>query len=371
MTERNGNSSQSVFAYAGEGLRRLVSSGVYYAWFKHAGKQYHQSLGTTDKKHAVRLLRELRNSVENVTSTDAARVNFETIAARWIDSRRGNVKQSTLTRDQTCIDNLEPYFRTKTLSGITAADCESWRNRRIAECAPATFRHELRTLKTIFEYAIEHGIIYNNRARRIKRPRLVATRGKNVPTREQFPLLIAAIRSNNGKPDAKNGADFVELVAYSGMRKAEAAALKWQDVDFAKNQLTVTGGTNRTKNYETRSVPISAELHGLLSRLRAGAQPAPTDYVTRIDNPRKCILTACRKLGFPEFTPHNFRDYFATTCMEAGTDVRTIAGWLGHKDGGALLLKTYAHLRQEHSQEAMKKITFGLPKAAMDRACVN
>jgi integrase len=359
MTEHNGKSSQSVFAYAGEGLRRLESSAVYYAWFKHAGKQYHHSLGTTDKKHAIRLLRELRNSVENVTSTDAARVTFETIAARWIDSRRGTVKQSTLTRDQTCIDNLEPCFRTKTLSGITAADCEAWRNRRVAECAPATFRHELRTLKTIFNYAIEHGIIYNNRARGIKRPRLIGTRKKFVPTREQFPLLIAAIRSKDGKPDAKDGADFVELVAYSGMRKAEAAALKWQDVDFEKNQLTVTGGENRTKNYETRTVPFNDELRALLLRLRSEIKPAPADNVTRIDNPRKCILTACRKLGLPEFTPHNFRDYFATTCMEAGIDVRTIAGWLGHKDGGALLLKSYAHLRQEHSQEAMKKISFG------------
>ncbi len=359
MTERNRKSPQSVFERSGEGLRRLVSSSVYYAWFKHAGKQYHKSLRTSDKKHAIRLLRDLRNSVENVTSADAARVTFETIAARWIDSRRGTVKQSTLTRDQTCVDNLEPYFRTKTLSGINTADCESWRNRRITECAPATIRHELRTLKTIFEYAIEHGIIYSNRARGIKRPRMIATRKKNVPTRKQFPQLIAAIRSKNGKPDAKNGADFVELIAYSGMRKAEATALKWQDVDFDKNQLTVTGGENRTKNYETRTVPLNDDLRKLLLRLRSEAKPAPTDNVTRIENPRKCILTACRKLVFPEFTPHNFRDFFATTCIESGVDIPTIARWLGHKDGGALLMKTYAHLRQEHSQEAMKKITFG------------
>jgi integrase len=358
MTEPRQKSAQSVFAYAGEGLRRLESSGVYYAWFKHAGKQYHQSLKTTDRKHAVRLLRELRTSVENVTSTDAARITFEAIVTRWIDSRRGSVKESTLTRDQTCADNIEKFFRAKTLSGITAADCETWRNRRIAECASATFRHELRTLKTIFNYAIEHGIIYINRARSIKRPRLVGTRKKNVPTREQFPKLIAAIRSKDGKPDAKDGADFVELVAYSGMRKAEAAALKWQDVDFAKDHLTVTGGENRTKNYETRTVQFNDDLRALLLRLRGDTKPAPTDNVTHIDNPRKCILTACKKLGYPEFTPHNFRDYFATTCTEAGIDVRTIAGWLGHKDGGALLLKTYAHLRQEQSQAAAKKIHF-------------
>jgi hypothetical protein len=39
-----GNHRQSVFERSGEGLRRLVSSGAYYAWFKHAGKQYHISV---------------------------------------------------------------------------------------------------------------------------------------------------------------------------------------------------------------------------------------------------------------------------------------------------------------------------------------
>jgi len=53
---------------------------MYYAWFKHGGKQYHHSLRTMDKKHAPRLLRDFRNSVENVTSHDAGRVTFLTIA---------------------------------------------------------------------------------------------------------------------------------------------------------------------------------------------------------------------------------------------------------------------------------------------------
>jgi integrase len=103
-----------------------------------------------------------------------------------------------------------------------------------------------------------------------------------VPTREQFPLLIAAIRSKNGKPEAKDGADFVELVAYSGMRKAEAAALKWQDVDFDKNQLTVTGEENHTKNYETRTVSLNDDLCALLLRLRSESSPLPTENVTKI-----------------------------------------------------------------------------------------
>ena len=44
--------------------------------------------------------------------------------------------------------------------------------------------------------------------------------------------------------------------------------------------------------------------------------------------------------------------------MEAGIDFRTVAGWLGHRDGGALLAKTYSHLRAEHSVEMAKRMVF-------------
>lgn len=39
-----------------------------------------------------------------------------------------------------------------------------------------------------------------------------------------------------------------------------------------------------------------------------------------------------------------------------GIDVRTVAGWLGHKDGGVLLLRRYAHLRDAHSLESAARL---------------
>jgi hypothetical protein len=42
-------------------------------------------------------------------------------------------------------------------------------------------------------------------------------------------------------------------------------------------------------------------------------------------------------------------------------DIPTVARWLGHKDGGALLMKTYSHLQQAHSLEQMKRVSFGTP----------
>jgi integrase len=195
--------------------------------------------------------------VENVTSKDAGRVTFPEIAQRWLASVRHTLKPSTVTRRETCIANLEPFFRTVVLSGVKPEHCEQWKNKRGDKIAPQTFAHELGTMKLIFEYAIEHGILYRNPARSIQRRRIIATRKKHIPTRDQFTKLIATVRESDGRKDsqaaAKNGADFVELLAYSGMRKAEAAALKWKDVNFDKNQLTVTGGESGTKNSETRT----------------------------------------------------------------------------------------------------------------------
>jgi integrase len=141
-------------------------------------------------------------------------------------------------------------------------------------------------------------------------------------------------------------------------RIAEANALTWADVDFEKNALTVTGGIGGTKNYECRTVPMTDALRGLLLRLRNERSPQPSDTISEIDSAKRCIATACRSLGYPHFTHHDFRHFFATTCIESGVDIPTVSRWLGHKDGGALAMRVYGHLRQEHSFAAIRKVAF-------------
>lgn len=57
-----------------------------------------------------------------------------------------------------------------------------------------------------------------------------------------------------------------------------------------------------------------------------------------------------------KFTPHYGRHLFITRSLQAGVDVATVAKWVGHKDGGALLLKSYSHLIDSHSREMAKKV---------------
>jgi integrase len=53
---------------------------------------------------------------------------------------------------------------------------------------------------------------------------------------------------------------------------------------------------------------------------------------------------------------HDLRHWTATHAIEMGVDVPTVSRWLGHKDGGALAMKVYGHLRDEHSLACAKRL---------------
>ena len=65
-----------------------------------------------------------------------------------------------------------------------------------------------------------------------------------------------------------------------------------------------------------------------------------------------------QKTEFPKFTHHDFRHFFATTCIESGVDIPTVSRWLGHSDGGALAMRVYGHLQVEHSLAMSKRVNF-------------
>jgi integrase len=144
--------------------------------------------------------------------------------------------------------------------------------------------------------------------------------------------------------------------------------VKWSDVDFAKKVVRVRGFKSETSD---RVLPLFAEFAALLKKVTERRKSAarfavegapylkPEDSLFRIGECQKTIDAACAKLGIARVTHHDFRHLFATRCIESGVDIPTVSRWLGHADGGALAMKTYGHLRQEHSQAQAAKVSFG------------
>jgi Phage integrase family len=92
-----------------------------------------------------------------------------------------------------------------------------------------------------------------------------------------------------------------------------------------------------------RHVPMTDEMRQLLERMKAERGEAhATDRALLVKEAHGFITSACKKLGIARFTTHALRHLFGTACLEAGVDVRTVAGWLGHKDNGSLLPRMLA-----------------------------
>lgn len=157
-----------------------------------------------------------------------------------------------------------------------------------------------------------------------------------------------------------NCADFVEGLIFTGMRKGEANALEWHDVNFDAGEIVVRGDrTMGTKNWEIGRVPLIPDARALFERMRGERPDEPLDAkVFRVRESQKALDRGCKKIGAERITHHDLRHLFATHCIESGVDIPTVLRWLGHKDGGALAMKTYGHLRREHSIAQAQRITF-------------
>jgi integrase len=349
---------QPVFHKVAENLYRLESSGGYYALVKKSGKQFRRSLKTKDRKLADRRLKELKGQIGCLTLTDDAKLGFEAVANRWLESIKHTLAESTITQREIRIKNLSPFFKGVPLRNITPAQCESWAIKRGAKLASQTFVHELETMRNVFTYALKHGLILSSPATTIKRPK-VSNSKVVIPSREQFVKLVAQIRRSDGRSDSqrksKPGADLIEFLAFSGARIGEARASAWKDVKFQDNMIWIHG----TKSEDSdRLIPMPAALRNFLLRLKNESTEPPQGKIFKTDSAKKCLATACKKLEFPNFTHHDFRHFFATTCIESGVDIPTISRWLGHGDGGALAMRVYGHLQVEHSLAMIKRVNF-------------
>ena len=58
--------------------------------------------------------------------------------------------------------------------------------------------------------------------------------------------------------------------------------------------------------------------------------------------------------------PHALRHTFATTCLQAGCDIKTLSSLLGHADAN-ITLKRYVHANVEHMRAEMERI-FACPQ---------
>ena len=275
-------------------------------------------------------------------------------AQEWLrrELKRPNLKPRTKQDYANYVKALE---RAPVMSVLFARlngnQCLDWWREVNESVSPTTANSRLRVFRAVIVLAMEETRRLDNPTRKLKR-KPIRRRVRKIPSAKEIKKLIQTIRDQD-KRCSRECAAMVEFAAYCGARPAEVAAIRAEDIDG--DWLVIRGGEDGTKNHHERLVPINKVLKEVIERegfeKRAGR-------LFHIKSPTRALKNACERLGIDSVTPYTLRHFFATSCMEAGVDVATVADWMGHKDGGVLLLKTYTHVRRAHSLREASRLNF-------------
>lgn len=375
---------------------------VYYGRVKRHGKLYTKKLGTelqASKKALWKWLGETDRMAAAAADadTEGRLVTWGDFEEQYWRSVKYQVRaEKTRAYRRECINRIvvtwrsifEEEIRDQKITTIGREKCAVWAA-NIRGYYSTTYNNTVSIFRKIFEQAVKIGVLLRNPAADIERlgklnvrqypgaaggilgePDEELTTYENeilefagekdapwYPSPEEFAAIISKMRSH--KYDSCHfAANFAELLAYSGCRLREAKKLRWTDVNWESQRLRVSGAKPRatSDSPNTRYVPLNPALAGLLKRLEQHPHEAP-DRIGRVKECRRAMQRACRELSMPrELDHHDLRHWFTTRAIADGVPIPVVADWLGHKDGGVLLLRVYRHRDDVVNQDWAKKL---------------
>lgn len=356
-------------------LQNLVrhKSGGYYARLFLNGKEVWRSLktkhfsiaqarlATATKEHQQRRALDKSPSDAAMTFGQAAELHI----------KRLDVKVSIKTRTRkywreihAAILKSWPALVGTEVRKITTSACRDWAARYAQVASPTRYNNSIAFLCHVLALAIESGVIVVNVASELER-KPVKQKKLELPSLAQFHSFIKEMAAPR-IGFTQHSADFAEGLAYTGCRLTEGGRIAWQDLNFITGEIKVLGDPEEgTKNGEIRIVPMIPSARALFTRMRAKRPDEAGDApVFQVRECQKSMDRAAKAVGMKRITHHDLRHFFATVCIESGVDIPTVSRWLGHKDGGALAMRTYGHLRREHSIAQALKVSFQTPAPA-------
>jgi hypothetical protein len=377
-------------------LSILWPSGVYYGVVKINGKPIKKALDTTSfpvaKKRLEVWLKDVRGKPTSDATLGSLAEEYQRKLQRQVDT--GDIKPRTkatkLESLNQCakvwqeldstgkidpanygqggdhkkkVKGSSPLFNLQSVSKVTTENLDEWRAAMAKAYAPSRVNGAMTVMGELLDLAVEMGFLFSSTTLKAKLGYVKTTTAKltHLPTVAKYRALVAEIHTRVAKGDAvfKRGLDDggykFEFLCCSGSRNDSSNHVDWEDVDWQRNQLHF----HKTKR-DNYSIPLFPELRDVLERLKKARGGNPTGLIFRSKSIKKVLESACASVGTPRLTPHDCKHYFATRCLEnTAIDIPTVSRWLGHKDGGALAMKTYGHLRDEHSQKMAANVRIG------------
>lgn len=262
----------------------------------------------------------------------------------YLEHCRITKRPQTLRKETYTLRFWVEYMGQRRLSEIRKAHVMSFRDKRLASGASKrTANLDVIALRRLLKHARDKDMI-------ARLPTDGVSEIKTVPPKRSLTDQASIDRiveigfepRFNGRPlkNAQQLSDYLKLLRYTGAREKEALRLRWSDVDFDLEQLTI-GSDGLSKNHRARVIDFNPKLRDHLIEMQGRRAPDslflfPSPQRGENDRPsctfRESMRQARDAAGLPKsFGFHDLRHAFASSAVMAGVDFLTLATWLGHR----------------------------------------
>ncbi len=268
-----------------------------------------------------------------------------------LENKSKTLKYKTLEAYKSSTNqHLIPYFQDTLVTEIKPIDIKKFQDSLVDKKLGNGIINLARILlKEVFAIAILHEWITLNPIKMIEMPKARVSTKKAKPfTLDEIDLILA-----NTKGAVRN---FFGISFFTGMRSGELLALKWEDIDFKTDTIsinkTVASGYINTPKTESskRDIEIlnKAKEFLIAQRLETGLK---NDYVflSQHNTHYSCntffyyaLQDVLEKLNIEKRSLHNTRHTFASLMLNNGIEAIWVSNMLGHENLN-ITLKIYTH----------------------------
>jgi integrase len=291
------------------------------------------------RSKAIELLGDItvgKDPIAEKRAISAKKVTLQEAFESYQKSRK-DLKPGTIKNYEKCVDGCLADWKNRPLTAISKDMVEA-RHYEIGQRAPARANNTMRVLRAIFNHAMEkyedgqgEPIIRTNPIDRLRRNRAWYRVERRTGVIKQHQLKAWNDAVEQLTLDVTR--DFLLFLLFTGLRKMEAAKLRWQDVDLIDRTFTIPD----TKNREKHVLPLPNYLFELLTKRKDAATkgevwvfPSP-QHDTHFKEPRHAIKQVTELSGVT-FTLHDLRRTFITIAESLDIPAYALKRLLNHRN---------------------------------------
>lgn len=363
--------------------KRNDNYNVYIEYINENGKLKQKSISKYDnKKDAEKHLIDLKSSINNNKFIISKDITFVERYKQYIYCKDRKLSPATIKiRESFLSSNIEPFFKNIKLQDISPVILQQFTNYLYSKYSKGSAQYRLASVKAVLSEAYRLKEINENPSNFIKIPK-VRTNTKETELRvPKEPYSKEEVRTIIENIEDKIIEIPILLMLTCGLRYSEMAALRWQDIDFNNNTLTVnqvliyTGNEILFKEPKTdgsiRTISIPQELINKLKKWKIKHNKYRLEGVLEypelvcLNNKLMPVLEVSLLAHFKRFTKninvrsirlHDLRHTHATMLVLSGVDFKTISNRLGHTDI-KITMNRYSHVLEEMDRKASDNIS--------------